>query len=73
MNNNNEWLFYYYFWSNYANCIFIFHKADVQTVILMCLTGIKPDWFKGYDAKCKYFHFHFFAILFKNTYLQNVC
>ena len=41
--------------------IFIFHKTEVQTVNLMCLTGLKSDWFKGYDTKCKYFHFHFFC------------
>ena len=44
----------------FANCIFIFHKTEIQTVILMCLTGLKSDWFKGYDTKYKYFHFHFF-------------
>ena len=47
----------------FANCIFIFHKTEVQMVILMCLSGLKSDWFKGYNTKSKYFHFHFFAIL----------
>ena len=49
----------------FANCMSIFHKTEVQTVILVYLTGLKSDWFKGYDTKCKYFHFWFFAILFK--------
>ena len=44
-----------------ANCMFIFHKNEVQTVILMCLTGLKSNWFKGYDTKCEYFHFLFFC------------
>ena len=44
--------------------------TEVQTVILRCLTGLKSDWFKDYDTKRKYFHFWFFAILYKNTLLH---
>ena len=29
-----------------ANYIFIFHKKEVQTIILRCLTGLNLDWFK---------------------------
>ena len=54
----------------FANCMSIFHKTEVQTDILVYLTGLKSDWFKGYDTKCKYFHFWFFAILYKNTLLR---
>ena len=36
----------------FANCINIFHKTEVQTVILMCLTGQNLNWFKSYDTKC---------------------
>ena len=36
---------------NFANCINIFHKTEVQTVILMCLTGQNHNWFKSYDTK----------------------
>ena len=51
----------------FANCMSISHKTEVQTVILVYLTGLKFDWFKGYDTKCKYFHFWFFAILFRHN------
>ena len=40
--------------------MFIFHKTEVLTVILRCLTGLIYDWLKSYDAKRKYFHFFFF-------------
>ena len=40
-----------------ANCMFIFHKTEVQTVTLICLMGLDSDWFKNYDTKCKYFPF----------------
>ena len=36
----------------FANCINIFHKTDVQTVILMCLMGQDLNWSKNYDTKC---------------------
>ena len=32
-------------------CINIFHKTEVQTVILMCLMGQNLIWFKNYDTK----------------------
>ena len=35
----------------FANCINIFHKTEVQTVILMCLMGQNLNWFKSYDIK----------------------
>ena len=35
-----------------ANCINIFHKTEVLTVILMCLMGQNLNWFKIYDTKC---------------------
>ena len=37
----------------FAICMFIFHKTEVQTVILKCLTGLNLDWFKSYDTKRK--------------------
>ena len=43
-------------------CMCIFHKTEVQTVILRCLAGLDSDWFKNYDTKHKYFHFRFFAM-----------
>ena len=33
----------------FANCMSIFHKTEVQTVILVYFTDLKSDWFKGYD------------------------
>ena len=47
----------------FANCIFIFHKTEVQTVILRSLTGLNLNWLKSYGTKCKHFHFPFFAII----------
>ena len=35
-----------------AVCMFIFHKTEVQTVILKCLTGLNLDWFKSYGLRC---------------------
>ena len=40
-----------YFFANYIN---IFHKTEVQTVILRCWMGLNLNWFKSYDTKCKY-------------------
>ena len=57
----------------FANDMIIFHKTEVQKIILRCLTGLNSDWFNSYDTKCKYFHFHFFAILYKNTHLRFLC
>ena len=57
----------------FANDMIIFHKTEVQKIILRCLTGLNSDWFNNYDTKCKYFHFRFFAILYKNTHLHFLC
>ena len=51
----------------FANYMIIFHKTEVQTVILRCLTGLKLNWLKSYDTKCKHFHFHFFSVLLKTN------
>ena len=51
-----------HFFANYMN---IFHKTEVQTVNLRCLTDLNPNLFKSYDTKCQHFHFPFFAILKK--------
>jgi hypothetical protein len=37
-----------------TNCIFIFHKNEVQTVILRCLMGLSLDWFKSYGLRCRW-------------------
>ena len=51
MNNTGKWLFYYHLWPFFANCMVIFHKTEVQTVILMCLSGQNHNWFKSFDTK----------------------
>ena len=32
----------------------IFHKTEIQTVILRCWTGLNHFWFKSYDTKHKW-------------------
>ena len=36
----------------FAMCMFIFHKTEVQRVILIRLTGLNFNWFKSYGLKC---------------------
>ena len=38
----------------FANCMFIFHKTEVQMVILRCLTGLHLDWFRHYGLRCRW-------------------
>ena len=33
--------------------MFIFHKTEVQTVILRCLTSVNLNWYKRHDTKRK--------------------
>ena len=37
----------------FANYISIFHKTEIQTVILRCLTDLNLLWYKSYDPKRK--------------------
>ena len=37
----------------FAICMFIFHKTEVQTLILRCLTSLNLNWYKIYDTKRK--------------------
>ena len=62
---NDKWPFYDHFPPFFLATTYmtIFHKTEVQTVILRCLTGLNLDWFKSYDSKYKYFHFCFLVIL----------
>ena len=55
----DKWPFYDHVWPFFAKYMVNFHKTEIQTVILRCLTGLNLDWFKSYDSKCKYFHFGF--------------
>ena len=71
LNSDSKWMFPYkwplydHFWPFLAICMFIFHKTEVLTVILRCLTGINNDRFKNYDMNCKYFHLLFLKICTK--------
>ena len=65
-----KWQFYDHFRPFFANYIDIFHKTEIQMVILGCLTALNPNWFTSYDTKSKYFHFRFVVILLKKTHLS---
>ena len=49
INDHSKTIFGHYF----AVCIFIFHKTEVQKVILRCLMSLNLNWYKRYDTKCK--------------------
>ena len=52
MINSIFWPFLANFSAIYIN---IFHKTEVQMVILRCWTGLSLNWlFKSYDTKCKW-------------------
>ena len=36
-------------WSFFGNYIDIFHKTEIQTVILRCLVCLNLNWIKSYD------------------------
>ena len=57
----------------FANYMIVFHKTEVQKIILRCLMGLNSNWFNSYDTKHIYFHFRIFAILYKNTHLSFLC
>ena len=40
MKENDKWPFYDHFQPFFDNYMTIFHKTEVQTVILRCLTGL---------------------------------
>jgi hypothetical protein len=33
--------------------MFIFHKTEIKTIILRCLTSLNLNWYKSYDTNCK--------------------
>ena len=49
----DRWPCAYHTWPFFANCIFIFQKTEIQTVILRCLTSLNLNWYKSYDTKCR--------------------
>ena len=53
----------------------VFHKTEIQTVILRCWMGLYLNLFKIYDTKGIYFSFRFFAnhmVIFHKTEIQTV-
>ena len=50
----DKWPFYDHFWPFLANCMAIFHKTEIQTVILRYLMGLNLDWFKSYGLRCRW-------------------
>ena len=42
-----------------ANYINIFHKIELQTIIMMCLTCLNLFWIKSYNIKYNFCHFLF--------------
>ena len=38
---------------SFANYMFIFHKTEIQTVLLRCLRSLNLNWYKNYDKKHK--------------------
>ena len=49
----DKWSFYNHIWSFFANYMCIFHKTEIQTVILRCLTSLNLNWYKSCETKCK--------------------
>ena len=49
----DKWLFYNHIRSFLANYMFIFHKTEIQTVILRCLMSLNLNWYKSYGTKRK--------------------
>ena len=49
----DKWSFYYHIWPFFANCVLIFHKTEIQTIILRCLRILKLNWYNSYDTKHK--------------------
>ena len=43
----HKWPLYDHFWPFFANYIKIFHKTEIQTVILRCLVCLNPNWIKS--------------------------
>ena len=45
--------------------MFIFHKTEIQTVILRGLTSLNLNWYKSYDTICKKHKKHKCVFLYK--------
>ena len=49
----DKWSFLDRTWPFFANYIFVFHKTEIQTVILRCLVNLNLNWYKSFDKKQK--------------------
>ena len=61
----DKWPLYDHVWPFVAKDMVIFHKTEIQTVILRCLTSLNLNWFQRYDKKCKKVksaNLHFFDV-----------
>ena len=45
-----KWPFFDHLWSFFGNYMAIFHKTEIQTVILRCLLGLNLNWINSYDV-----------------------
>ena len=70
INENYVFQCFFHFWTFYANCVFIFHQNEIETVILRCLTVLSLDWFKSYGLKCQKCHWTILANLQRNSNCQ---
>ena len=69
-NDNDNCQFYDHFWPFFCQLyVYLLQNWGSDSHFGM-LTGRKSNWFKGYDIKCKYIYFLFFAIFYKNTLLR---
>ena len=50
---SDKWLSYDHICPFFGNCIIIFDKTEIQTVILRCLTSLNLNWYKSYNTKPK--------------------
>ena len=55
-----KWPFFLHFSHFFPNYMNVFHKTEIQMVILSCWTGLNLNWLRSYDTKRKYFHFIYF-------------
>ena len=46
---SHKWPFYNHLWSLFCQYIDIFHKTEIQTVILRCLVCKNLNWIKSYN------------------------
>ena len=49
----DKWTFYYHIWPFFTNCMVIFHKNEIQTIILRCFRSLNLNWYYSYDPKQK--------------------